>query len=85
MTHPSWQPWQPSQGHGTPQPPRGYGIPEPWQGGSGPQSWAGQCGSSMLASYADRERAVERDLQVRLLARGQERRTLLGRVTRSDQ
>jgi hypothetical protein len=33
---------------------------QPWQGqGSSPQPWQGQNGSSMLASHADRERAVD--------------------------
>ncbi|MGW0756727.1 DUF1707 and DUF4190 domain-containing protein [Streptomyces sp. NPDC002814] len=58
MTHPSWQPWQ---GNGTPQPWQGSGSPAPqrWQGGGVPQPWAGQGSPSMLASHADRERAVD--------------------------
>ncbi|SNX63334.1 uncharacterized protein DUF4190 [Streptomyces sp. TLI_55] len=32
-------------------------VPQPWQGGQGPQQWQG--GSFMLASHADRERAVD--------------------------
>ncbi|MFG2553434.1 DUF1707 and DUF4190 domain-containing protein [Streptomyces sp. NPDC048581] len=71
MTYPSWQPWQPwqpSQGEGAPQrwqggsapqPWHGSGVPQPWQGGGVPVSWAGPGGSQMLASHADRERAVD--------------------------
>ncbi|MGI5377482.1 DUF1707 and DUF4190 domain-containing protein [Streptomyces sp. CA-251387] len=47
MTHPSWQPWQ------------GSGVPQPWQGSGAPQPWAGAGAPGMLASHADRERAVD--------------------------
>ncbi|MGN9761847.1 DUF1707 and DUF4190 domain-containing protein [Streptomyces sp. SD31] len=47
MTHPSWQPWQ------------GSGVPQPWQGSGVPQPWAGAGAPAMLASHADRERAVD--------------------------
>ncbi|MET9828908.1 DUF1707 and DUF4190 domain-containing protein [Streptomyces sp. NPDC006385] len=50
MTHPAWQPWQPWQGSGAPQ---------PAQGGTAPQRWTGPSAPSMLASHADRERAVD--------------------------
>ncbi|MFE0249552.1 DUF1707 and DUF4190 domain-containing protein [Streptomyces sp. NPDC059010] len=50
MAQPSWQPWQPWQGSGPPQ---------PWQGGAAPQPWSGPGAPAMLASHADRERAVD--------------------------
>ncbi|MFJ8634582.1 DUF1707 and DUF4190 domain-containing protein [Streptomyces sp. NPDC093568] len=50
MTEPSWQPWQPWQGSGN---------PGPWQGEGAPQRWSGLSGPAMLASHADRERAVD--------------------------
>ncbi|MDC0765716.1 DUF1707 and DUF4190 domain-containing protein [Streptomyces sp. HD] len=50
MAQPSWQPWQPWQGSGPPQ---------PWQGGDVPQPWSGPGAPAMLASHADRERAVD--------------------------
>lgn len=68
MTHPSWQPWQPWQGEGAQQPWQGSNAPQrwqgsdapqPWQGGGAPVSWVAQGGSQMLASHADRERAVD--------------------------
>ncbi|WP_282700725.1 DUF1707 and DUF4190 domain-containing protein [Streptomyces sp. CC219B] len=65
MTHPSWQPWQgdgvpqSSQGSGAPTGWQKNGVPQPWQGGPASQGWAGQGGPSMLASHADRERAVD--------------------------
>ncbi|MFD7387502.1 DUF1707 and DUF4190 domain-containing protein [Streptomyces sp. NPDC059852] len=51
MTQPSWPPWQPYQGPG----------PQPWQKGAGgaPQPWAQAAAPAMLASHADRERAVD--------------------------
>ncbi|MEU6529156.1 DUF1707 and DUF4190 domain-containing protein [Streptomyces sp. NPDC046928] len=51
MTQPSWPPWQPWQGPG----------PQPWQKGAGgaPQPWAQAAAPAMLASHADRERAVD--------------------------
>ncbi|WP_128433111.1 DUF1707 and DUF4190 domain-containing protein [Streptomyces cyaneus] len=60
MTHPSWQPWQPWQGSGAPQPWRGSHAPLRWQGGAAPQPpWPAQSSPAMLASHADRERAVD--------------------------
>ncbi|MFH0516598.1 DUF1707 and DUF4190 domain-containing protein [Streptomyces sp. M41] len=53
MTQPSWQPWQPWQSW------QGSGVPQPGQGGGVPQRWAGPGAPSMLASHADRERAVD--------------------------
>ncbi|MFD5859256.1 DUF1707 and DUF4190 domain-containing protein [Streptomyces chartreusis] len=53
MAQPSWQPWQPWQGGGAPQPWQGGGVPQPWTGSGTPAT------SSMLASHADRERAVD--------------------------
>ncbi|MFI6011644.1 DUF1707 and DUF4190 domain-containing protein [Streptomyces sp. NPDC051243] len=61
------QPWpgsgapQPWPGGGGPQPwPGGGGGPQRWPGGGGgPLPWAEQGGSRMLASHADRERAVD--------------------------
>ncbi|WP_078662544.1 DUF1707 and DUF4190 domain-containing protein [Streptomyces bicolor] len=50
MTHPSWQPWQPGQGGG---------VPQRWQDGGAPQAWNGPATPAMLASHADRERAVD--------------------------
>lgn len=47
MAQPSWQPWQ------------GSGPPQPWQGGAAPQPWSGPGAPAMLASHADRERAVD--------------------------
>ncbi|MEU9656762.1 DUF1707 and DUF4190 domain-containing protein [Streptomyces chartreusis] len=44
MAQPSWQPWQPWQGGG---------VPQPWTGPGAPAT------PSMLASHADRERAVD--------------------------
>ncbi|MFD5013120.1 DUF1707 and DUF4190 domain-containing protein [Streptomyces chartreusis] len=44
MAQPSWQPWQPWQGGG---------VPQPWTGPGTPAT------PSMLASHADRERAVD--------------------------
>ncbi|MFD7692254.1 DUF1707 and DUF4190 domain-containing protein [Streptomyces sp. NPDC059805] len=51
MTQPSWPPWKPWQGPG----------PQPWQKGAGgaPQPWAQVAAPAMLASHADRERAVD--------------------------
>ncbi|GAB2722184.1 DUF1707 and DUF4190 domain-containing protein [Streptomyces bullii] len=49
-SYPSWQPWQEGQG-GVPQP-----VPQP---GVHPQAWVGHGVPSMLASHADRERAVD--------------------------
>lgn len=59
MTHPSWQPWQPWQGQEAQQPWRGSDAPQRWQGDGAPLPWAGQGGPQMLASHADRERAVD--------------------------
>ncbi|MCL8016555.1 DUF1707 and DUF4190 domain-containing protein [Streptomyces sp. AS02] len=61
MTYPSWQPGQPWQGKGAPQPWQGGAAPQPWPGGGAPAPvpWGGQGGSHMLASHADRERAVD--------------------------
>ncbi|MFD0005211.1 DUF1707 and DUF4190 domain-containing protein [Streptomyces sp. NPDC127178] len=53
MTHPSWQPGQPWQ------PWKGSSAPQPWSGAGAPQPWAGPSVPSMLASHADRERAVD--------------------------
>ncbi|GAA3576317.1 DUF1707 and DUF4190 domain-containing protein [Streptomyces osmaniensis] len=53
MAQPSWQPWQPWQGGGAPQPWQGGGVPQPWTGPGTPAT------PSMLASHADRERAVD--------------------------
>lgn len=50
MTQPSWQPWQSWQGDN---------VPQRWQGGGAPQPWAGFNTPAMLASHADRERAVD--------------------------
>lgn len=50
MTQPSWQPWQSWQGGD---------VPQRWQGGSAPQPWSGLGTPAMLASHADRERAVD--------------------------
>ncbi len=50
MTHPAWQPWQPWEGSG---------VPQRWQGGGVPQPWPESGASPMLASHADRERAVD--------------------------
>ncbi|MGP4046766.1 DUF1707 and DUF4190 domain-containing protein [Streptomyces sp. 2A115] len=64
MSYPSWQPWegpkdaQARQGAGGPQ--SWGGQPQSWQGQGGPpQPWRGESGQSMLASHADRERAVD--------------------------
>jgi uncharacterized protein DUF1707/uncharacterized protein DUF4190 len=66
MTHPSWQPWQGKeappmwQGSHAPQRWQGDGVPQVWAGhGGAAQVWAGQGSPSMLASHADRERAVD--------------------------
>ncbi|WP_369272846.1 DUF1707 and DUF4190 domain-containing protein [Streptomyces sp. R11] len=53
MTHPSWQPGQPWQ------PWKGSSAPQPWSGAGAPQPWTGPSAPSMLASHADRERAVD--------------------------
>lgn len=53
MTYPSWQ------GSGAPRPWQGGQAPLRWQGGHGPQAWPGWGGAVMLASHADRERAVD--------------------------
>lgn len=66
MSHPSWQPWQgkdesPS-GDGVPDERLGRAVPQPWQGMGAPvpQAWQGGHSSpAMLASHADRERAVD--------------------------
>ncbi|MDL2077821.1 DUF1707 and DUF4190 domain-containing protein [Streptomyces sp. GXMU-J15] len=52
MTQPSWQQWQPGQE---------AGVPQPWSGagGFGQGGIAPRGGPSMLASHADRERAVD--------------------------
>jgi hypothetical protein len=50
MAQPSWQPWQSWQGGN---------VPQRWQGGSAPQPWSGLGTPGMLASHADRERAVD--------------------------
>lgn len=42
--YPQGQPWQ-----------QGHGVPQPWGG----QPWGGQVAPPMLASHADRERAVD--------------------------
>ncbi|WP_369171674.1 DUF1707 and DUF4190 domain-containing protein [Streptomyces sp. R28] len=47
MTYPSWQPWH------------GSHAPLGWQGGGAPQPWPVQSSPAMLASHADRERAVD--------------------------
>lgn len=62
MTHPSMQPWQPWQGESAQQPWQGSNAgnaPQRWQGGGAPQPWAGLGTPAMLASHADRERAVD--------------------------
>lgn len=46
MTQP-WQPWHGNEG------------PRPWHGSGVPQPWAGPGAPAMLASHADRERAVD--------------------------
>ncbi|GAA3828572.1 DUF1707 and DUF4190 domain-containing protein [Streptomyces chiangmaiensis] len=46
MSYPSWQPWQQGQGQG--------GFPQPWPGQAVPS-----VPPSLLASHADRERAVD--------------------------
>ncbi|MFE7269225.1 DUF1707 and DUF4190 domain-containing protein [Streptomyces sp. NPDC057623] len=50
MAQPSWQPWQSWQGGD---------VPQRWQGGGAPQPWSGPGTPAMLASHADRERAVD--------------------------
>ena len=50
MAQPSWQPGQSWQGGN---------VPQRWQGGSAPQPWSGFGAPAMLASHADRERAVD--------------------------
>lgn len=50
MTQPSWRPWQSWQGGD---------VPQRWQGGGAPQPWSGLGTPAMLASHADRERAVD--------------------------
>ena len=47
MSNPSWQPWQQGQVQG--------GFPQPWPG----QVAVPSASSSLLASHADRERAVD--------------------------
>jgi hypothetical protein len=57
VSYPSWQPWE---GRGDPQSRQGQSGPQPWHGQGGqPQAWQAQSGQSMLASHADRERAVD--------------------------
>ena len=65
VSHPSWQPWQGEEG------PSGNGVPDAWRERSGsqpqptlqpqpqPQPWQISTAPSMLASHADRERAVD--------------------------
>ncbi|MEY9993519.1 hypothetical protein ABIE67_005551 [Streptomyces sp. V4I8] len=53
MTQPSWQ------GSGAPRPWQGSHAPLRWQGGHGPQAWPALGSPAMLASHADRERAVD--------------------------
>ncbi|MEU9737116.1 DUF1707 and DUF4190 domain-containing protein [Streptomyces sp. NPDC048002] len=50
MSQPAWQPWQPWHGGGPPQ---------PWGGGPGGPGGPGGGHAAMLASHADRERAVD--------------------------
>ncbi|WP_405870081.1 MULTISPECIES: DUF1707 and DUF4190 domain-containing protein [unclassified Streptomyces] len=68
MSQPSWQPWQgkdesrPGAGAGGfPQAWRDGRVPQPWQGAGAPAPQPGVThgAPSMLASHADRERAVD--------------------------
>lgn len=64
MSDPSWRPWEgegEASGGGVPDGRRGRDVPQPWQGTGGPvpQPWQSHGNASMLASHADRERAVD--------------------------
>lgn len=61
MSYPSWQPWQgKAEGKDDLPPGQDRHAPRPWPGGEGvPQPWAGHSSPPMLASDADRERAVD--------------------------
>lgn len=68
MSQPPWQPWQgkdePSPqaepGGAVPHPhPQPHAHPHPWQGGGTPYPWDAPVTGTMLASHADRERAVD--------------------------
>lgn len=66
MSQSSWQPWQGKDESSPQSRPGGSvngGVPERWQGGevshAAPQPWGGPSTPSMLASHADRERAVD--------------------------
>ncbi|WP_234343163.1 DUF1707 and DUF4190 domain-containing protein [Streptomyces fulvoviolaceus] len=64
MSQSSWQPWQDkdeSSGNGVPNTGQRRGDPhlQPWQGAPAPQSPQLHGAPSMLASHADRERAVD--------------------------
>jgi hypothetical protein len=64
MSQPSWQPWQ-GKDESSPQSRQGDGagggVPQSWQGGGMSPTWGGPPAPTpvMLASHADRERAVD--------------------------